>query len=69
MEKIRRTLDFPADLDNQVRELAVARGWTMLEAWRRAGELLVLAHEWKRDGYRVGATKDKKNLTSEFVGL
>ena len=68
-ERSRVNLVLSADALEKLENLSNRVDCSRAEIMRRALDLLLLAHECRKDGRYVGAVQDRKKLDTEFVGF
>jgi predicted transcriptional regulator len=69
MQKVRLSLQVSDELNDDLDTIADETGTTKSDVLRRALVLLKFAHEARKEGYRVGVTRDPAKLDREVIGL
>jgi predicted transcriptional regulator len=69
MEKVRLSVQVSDELNEDLDAIAEEIGTTKSDVLRRALVLLKSAHEAKKEGYRIGFSREAGKLDREVIGL
>jgi len=69
MEKVRLSLQVSDELNEALDLMADETGTTKSDVLRRALVLLKSAHDARKEGFRVGFSRDAGKLDREIIGL
>lgn len=69
MKQVRKQLIIPAEMDQNLTQIAQESGTTASEIVRKALTLYMVAVEKKRDGMKFGFVKQTDHLDTEVIGL
>jgi predicted transcriptional regulator len=69
MEKVRLSLQVSDELNEALDVIAQESGTTKSDVLRRAVVLLKSAHEARKEGFRVGFSRDANKLDREVIGI
>lgn len=69
MKQVRKQLIIPAEMDQNLTQIAQESGTTASEIVRKALTLYMVAVERKREGMKFGFVKQADRLDTEVIGL